>query len=55
MLEPMLGKGAALLFAVALLFAGIASTTTAGMPAVQSMLESSGKHTILETIIRGMV
>ena len=31
MLEPMLGKGAALLFAVALLFAGIASTTTAGM------------------------
>lgn len=31
MLEPMLGKGAALLFAVALFFAGIASTTTAGM------------------------
>lgn len=30
MLEPMLGKGAALLFAVAL-FAGIASTMTAGM------------------------
>ncbi len=31
MLEPMLGKGAALLFAVALFFAGIASTMTAGM------------------------
>ena len=31
MLEPLLGKGAALIFAFALLFSGIASTTTAGM------------------------
>jgi len=31
MLEPMLGKGAALIFAIALFFSGIASTTTAGM------------------------
>lgn len=31
MLEPMLGKAAALLFALALFFAGLASTTTAGM------------------------
>lgn len=31
MLKPLLGDGAAILFAVALFFAGIASTTTAGM------------------------
>jgi manganese transport protein len=31
MLRPLLGPGAALIFAVALLFAGVASTTTAGM------------------------
>lgn len=31
LLKPLLGSGAAILFAVALLFAGIASTTTAGM------------------------
>ncbi len=31
MLEPLVGKGASLIFAVALLFSGIASTTTAGM------------------------
>jgi manganese transport protein len=31
LLEPMLGKGAALVFGMALLFAGIASTITAGM------------------------
>ncbi|MBP2632296.1 MAG: natural resistance-associated macrophage protein [Firmicutes bacterium] len=31
MLKPLLGDGAALIFAVALLFSGIASTTTAGM------------------------
>ncbi|MDT8902120.1 Nramp family divalent metal transporter [Anaeroselena agilis] len=31
MLQPLMGKGAAVVFAVALLFAGIASTTTAGM------------------------
>jgi len=31
MLEPLLGKGAAIIFAIALLFSGIASTTTAGM------------------------
>lgn len=31
MLKPMLGSGAAVIFAVALLFAGISSTTTAGM------------------------
>jgi manganese transport protein len=31
LLEPMLGKGAAVVFGVALLFAGISSTTTAGM------------------------
>ena len=31
MLEPLLGKGAAVIFAIGLLFSGIASTTTAGM------------------------
>lgn len=31
MLKPLLGDGAAILFAIALFFAGIASTTTAGM------------------------
>lgn len=31
MLEPLLGKSAAVIFAIGLLFAGIASTTTAGM------------------------
>ncbi|MDR7867402.1 MAG: Nramp family divalent metal transporter [Sporomusaceae bacterium] len=31
MLQPLMGQGAALVFAVALLFSGIASTTTAGM------------------------
>jgi manganese transport protein len=31
MLEPLLGKGAAVVFAIALLFAGISSTITAGM------------------------
>lgn len=31
MLEPLLGKSAAFIFAIGLLFAGIASTTTAGM------------------------
>jgi manganese transport protein len=31
MLRPLLGQGAAVVFAVALLFSGIASTTTAGM------------------------
>lgn len=31
MLKPLLGDGAALIFAIALLFSGIASTTTAGM------------------------
>jgi manganese transport protein len=31
LLEPMLGKGAAVVFGMALLFAGISSTTTAGM------------------------
>ncbi len=33
LLEPLLGGGAAVVFAVALLFAGIASTTTSGMAA----------------------
>lgn len=33
MLEPLLGKGAAVIFAIALLFAGISSTITAGMAA----------------------
>ncbi len=31
LLEPMLGKGAAIVFGIALLFSGISSTTTAGM------------------------
>jgi len=31
MLKPLLGDGAALIFAIALLFSGVASTTTAGM------------------------
>lgn len=31
LLEPLLGKGAAIVFGIALLFAGISSTTTAGM------------------------
>ena len=31
MLQPLMGQGAAVVFAIALLFAGIASTTTAGM------------------------
>jgi manganese transport protein len=31
LLEPMLGSGAAIVFAIALLFSGISSTTTAGM------------------------
>jgi len=31
MLEPLLGRGAAVIFAIALLFAGISSTITAGM------------------------
>ena len=31
LLEPLLGKGAAVVFGIALLFAGISSTTTAGM------------------------
>ncbi|AKN31380.1 Mg2+/Co2+ transporter [Clostridium carboxidivorans P7] len=33
MLEPLLGRGAAVIFAIALLFAGISSTITAGMAA----------------------
>lgn len=33
MLEPLLGKGAAVIFAIALLFSGISSTMTAGMSA----------------------
>ena len=31
MLQPLLGKGAAVIFAIALLFSGISSTITAGM------------------------
>lgn len=45
----------ALLFAVALFLPVSRLLRQPAWPAVQSMLESSGKHTILETIIRGMV
>lgn len=55
MLEPMLGKGAALLFAVALFLLELRLLRRPAWPAVQSTRESSGKRIILRIIIRGTV
>ena len=55
MLEPMLGKGAALLFAVALFLPVSRLLRRPAWPAVQSARESSGKCIILRIIIRGTV
>lgn len=55
MLEPMLGKGAALLFAVALFLPELRLLRRPAWPAVQSTRESSGKRIILRIIIRGTV
>lgn len=53
MLRPLLGNSAAVLFAVALLFAGISSTTTAGMAGGSIFAASSARNTMSRITIPG--